>query len=61
MSRYEPTRRPTGAPALELVARMTQTEVGRLLGLSGARIQQIESCALRKLRAGLAAWGPEGR
>jgi hypothetical protein len=54
------TGMPTGAPSAERIARMTQTEVGRILGLSRARVQQIETAALRKLRAGLAAWRPEG-
>jgi predicted DNA-binding protein (UPF0251 family) len=53
------TGRPVGAPSLERVARMTQTECGRLLGLSRARIQQIETGALRKLREALVDWGPE--
>jgi DNA-directed RNA polymerase sigma subunit (sigma70/sigma32) len=39
-----------------MVARMTQAEVARALGLSRGRIVQIEASALRKLRRGLAEW-----
>jgi len=37
-------------------ARMTHAEIGRVLGLSRARVQQIEASALAKLRAGLEEW-----
>jgi DNA-directed RNA polymerase specialized sigma subunit len=38
---------------------MTQAECARLLGVSRARVSQIEARALSKLRKGLWAWSPE--
>jgi RNA polymerase sigma factor (sigma-70 family) len=49
-----------GAPRLELIARMTQKEVAEVLGVSRARICQIETRALLKLQRGLIAWAPDG-
>jgi len=39
-----------GRPEIEAIAVMTQYEVAERLGLSRARVSQLEASALRKLR-----------
>lgn len=39
--------------------RMTQVEVAQAMGITVWRVDRLEKSALRKLRAGLAAWRPE--
>lgn len=42
-----------GGSHLESYAARTHAEIGAALGLTGARVQQIEKAALRKLRLAL--------
>lgn len=42
--------------AIKAIAVMTQEEVAAVLGVSRARVQQLENSALAKLRAGLEGW-----
>lgn len=52
----DPTRTYAKAGALR-----SQYEVARLLGISRARVKQLEQSGLRKLRDGLSDWAPPGK
>jgi len=49
-----------GSPPVKLRGAMSQYEVAEELGVSRARIMQIEAAALAKLRAALEALGVDG-
>ena len=49
--------RPLNGYDLQPYAVRTQAEVGARLGISRARVQQLEQAALRKMRAALDAIG----